>query len=166
MNRTALAFAAALLGSLYLAGTALAVEPFPLKLGTEQPLSVNITRNDGGTFKVNTTHAICIDSDTSAKVGQALNKVNVSSSTTTAVPTTALVGRRTVSIQNHGPNEIFCCFTAACTPVIDESWAVAAKANGLPGQQTFDMNDAMPVRCKARTADQVNGGSTIVLELQ
>lgn len=145
-----------------------AVEPVPLSphLGGASLQQTTITRNDGGTLTVPLQNAVCLDSNSAAKVGAVTTKVNVATATTTAVPTTALVGRRTISLQNHGPNPIWCCFVAACTPVVDESWQVAAKAAGVPGQQTFDVSDAMPVRCKASTADQVNGGSTIALELQ
>ncbi len=77
----------------------------------------------------------------------------------TAVPTTGLAGRRSVSINNNGPNEIRCGFNNSVTT----STGTAVAANG--GYVSWDITDAVTVYCIAKTANQSAAAATNYTEI-
>jgi nitrogen fixation-related uncharacterized protein len=88
-------------------------------------------------------------------------EVLVLNTAATAVPTSPLVGRRSVEVQNLGPNAIFCTL-GGDTPVVSKSRQLAASG----GTWAFDVSEAIVVKCIAGTADQVTGAATIVSEVK
>jgi hypothetical protein len=78
-------------------------------------------------------------------------------STATAVPTTAAGDRRSIEIQNQGPNPIYCAMTSAT--------AVSAKARKIDtgGSWGLDLSSGTTVYC-ITTVDQVTGAATVVTE--
>lgn len=66
--------------------------------------------------------------------------------------------RRGSFIQNNGPNDIFCGLRVG-DAVIDKSFKIAASG----GTWTFD--SPLDVWCRAKTADQVTGAATTVIEV-
>lgn len=68
--------------------------------------------------------------------------------------------RRAISIQNLGPNAIYCAFSASANAVLTKSIKIG---NG----ETFSMNfpAGISIWCRAATADQLTGAATIVTEI-
>lgn len=79
----------------------------------------------------------------------------------TTVPASALASRRSIEIQNNGPNPIYC--------TVDGS-APVATTNGrwvLSGQAwSLDIGPLIVVRCIAGSAAQLTGAATMVTELR
>jgi hypothetical protein len=79
----------------------------------------------------------------------------------TAVPATALAGRKAIEIQNNGPNTIYCTV---------DGTAPVATTNGrwiLTGNAwSIDLGPSIVVTCIAGVADQVSGAATMVTELR
>jgi hypothetical protein len=80
----------------------------------------------------------------------------------TAVPATALVGRRALEIQNLGPNAIYC---STGTPVLATARKLSA-AGGVDSLWALDASDNIVIKCLAATANQVTTAATIVTELK
>jgi hypothetical protein len=95
----------------------------------------------------------------SADVSATQTEVLVLASASTACPTTPLVGRKAVEIQNLGPNAIFC--KPGGSGVVNTTRKIAAGATWA-----FDAGDVITVGCKAATADQLTTAATIVTELK
>lgn len=77
----------------------------------------------------------------------------------TAVPTTILTGRRSVFVQNNGPNEIVC----ATNTSVSLTNGVTLAANG--GNITLDCGTPCAMNCIAQTANQVSGAATNFIEI-
>lgn len=105
-----------------------------------------------------------VGSNTAAKTSGATTEVLVSSSATTTLPATPLVGRRSVAIQNLGPNALWCSIGSPTTPVVGKSWKIDSLASGQ-NVLFLDISDKILVRCIAATATQVTGAATIVVEV-
>lgn len=78
--------------------------------------------------------------------------------------TSTLVGRRSVEVQNLGPNPIYCAVVAAST---DSADAVLTKSRRVANGEAWAL-DLPPGRflyARAATADQVTGAATIVTEI-
>lgn len=100
----------------------------------------------------------------SASSSGVTTEVLVLNSATTDVPATPLAGRRSMEIQNLGPNAIFCCLgTAAsnCTAAANTSRQI-----GVDGTWSLDISDNIEVDCFAATADQLTTNGTIVTEVR
>jgi hypothetical protein len=78
--------------------------------------------------------------------------------TPTALPASPLYLRKSVSIQNLGPNPIYIAFSAA--------EAVATKARRLATYDTLTVERQGVTLYAVTTVDQVTGAATIVMELQ
>jgi len=85
----------------------------------------------------------------------------VSASVATTVPSSALIGRRAVEIQNLGPNAIYCAL-GGTAPVVSKTRAIAASG----GVWAIDLGAGVIVKCLAATADQVTGAATITTEVR
>lgn len=79
----------------------------------------------------------------------------------TAVPSATFSGRRTLEIQNLGPNDIYCTVDGSA-PVVNKSRKVAA--NG--GSFALAVGGQIPVKCIADAAAQVTGAATIATEIK
>lgn len=92
---------------------------------------------------------------TAAQTSMAQNEVLVLN-TAVAVPASALVGRRSIEIQNRGPNSIFC---GPGTPV-------ALKAREIrPGESwAADVVDTIALKCITASVNQLTTAATIVTE--
>ncbi len=77
--------------------------------------------------------------------------------TATALPSTPLFFRRSVEIQNLGPNPSFVAFSAET--------AVATKAHRLATNDTFTVSGESFLLYAITTVNQVTGAATIVSEL-
>lgn len=89
----------------------------------------------------------------------ATTEVLVSSSVATALPASALYQRRTVEVQNLGPNPIYVAFTSA--------GAVVDKARKLATGDTWTVSGTgFTLYAIASTADQLTTAATIVSEVQ
>lgn len=89
------------------------------------------------------------------------DEVLVDNTTVTAVPASDLSGRRSIEIQNLGPNAIYCSLGGE-DPVLTKSRKIDASG----GTWALDVSDAIDVECLAATADQVTGAATIVCEIK
>lgn len=86
-------------------------------------------------------------------------EVLVLNSASTATPTTPASGRRSIEIQNRGPNSIFC--KPGGTGALNTTREIR------PGDAwSLDLGSAIAVGCRAATADQVTTAATIVTELK
>lgn len=100
----------------------------------------------------------------SAKYAATTTETLVLNATATAMPASVQKPRKSVEIQNLGPNAIFCCIgtvASPCTPTVNKSRQVAASG----GSWTVDASSNLIVKCKAATADQATGAATIVTEV-
>ncbi len=80
--------------------------------------------------------------------------------TATKLPNTVSAkGRVGLEIQNLGPNQIFCAFSAA-TAVVDKARMVA-----VDGAWKVDAPEHTSIWCVAATANQITGNATIVSEI-
>lgn len=95
----------------------------------------------------------------SAQTSGDCDEVLVDNTTVTAVPASDLAGRRSIEIQNLGPNAIYCSLGGE-DPVLTKS----RKIDAAGGTWALDISDAVDVECLAATADQVTGAATIVCE--
>lgn len=80
----------------------------------------------------------------------------------TAVPTTALVGRKSITLQNLGPNVIFCTLDGS-SPLTTGALGYRIDANG--GVVTFNVGPAVAVKC-ITTVNQLTTAATQVTELR
>ena len=78
----------------------------------------------------------------------------------TAVPTTALTQRKSIELQNLGPNAIFCTVDGTA-PVVNKARQIAAN-----GTWALDVGPAVVLTCIAATAAQVTGAATIATEVR
>jgi hypothetical protein len=103
--------------------------------------------------------------DTSGRVIEApssaseYGQVLVLASAATEVASSALSGRRSIVVQNNGPNEMRCGDDNAVTTAT----GIAVAPNG--GTVTLPIDAGLEVWCIAKTADQVNGAATNYWEL-
>jgi len=80
--------------------------------------------------------------------------------TSTAVPTTALVRRKTMEIQNNGAGTIYCTVDGtAAVATTNGRWIAAGAAWSL------DVGNGISVNCIA-AASQTSGAATMVTELR
>lgn len=82
----------------------------------------------------------------------------------TTVPPTSLSGRRTLGLQNCGPNDITCFLAISCGAAAT-GISVPAKASGICGFFAMDISANIPVSCIASTAPQLTTAATIAIEL-
>jgi hypothetical protein len=85
-------------------------------------------------------------------------EVLVGAITPTALPATPLFLRRSVEIQNLGPNPIYIAF--------NEDEAVVDKARKLSTGDTYSITRQGVTLYAITTVEQVTGAATIVMELQ
>jgi len=86
-------------------------------------------------------------------------EVLVSNTTPTPLPASSLYNRRTVEVQNLGPNPIYVAFSSAA--------AVVTKARRLATNDSWTVSGTgFTLYAIAGTADQVTGAATIVSEVQ
>ena len=78
--------------------------------------------------------------------------------TATALPTTPLFFRRSVEVQNLGPNPIFVAYSS--------DTAVATKARRLATNDTWSVSGQGFTLYAITTVDQVTGAATIVSEIE
>jgi hypothetical protein len=127
------------------------------------PVSLSATVTVTGTVNQGTpavaTNAWYVN--TTAETTGVTTEVLVLASATTAVPTSALAGRRAIELQNIGSNSIFCCVGASCTAVVNKTRKIA-----VGDAWSIDAGAAVVVRCIAATADQTTGVATIVTEVK
>jgi hypothetical protein len=85
-------------------------------------------------------------------------EVLVLTASAVALPTTPLFFRRSVTVQNLGPNPIFVAFSSAA--------AVATKAHRLAQYDTLSVNgESFELYAITTSANQVTGAATIVSEV-
>jgi hypothetical protein len=99
-----------------------------------------------------------VATNNTAFTSSVMTEVLVDTAAATATPAVPLVGRKSIEIQNVGPNPIWCNVNAA---------AVITKARrvGTNESWAFDCNDSACVTtCRASTALQASGAATIVSE--
>lgn len=97
--------------------------------------------------------------NTSASISAAHGEVACSEQAATALPATALDGRRSILVQNLGPNAIYVCASDAC----DDETGLRV----LPGGTlSLDVGDAIGLYCRASTAAQVAGAGVRYLEVR
>ncbi len=96
-----------------------------------------------------------------ARRAGATTEVLVLASGPVTMPTTALVQRKSIELQNLGPNPIYCT-VGGSAPVLLKSRQVPA--NG--GTWSLGVGPSVLVKCLAATGDQVTGAATIVTEVQ
>lgn len=91
------------------------------------------------------------------------NEVLVLNATATLL-TTTLSGRRSVEVQNLGPNAIFCAVSSSTT---DSTAAVVNKSRKVGAGEAWalDLPPGRSLYAKAATADQVTGAATVVTEV-
>lgn len=98
-----------------------------------------------------------VSTNPAAVTSGTLTEVLVQTSST-AVPSSALSGRRSLEIQNLGPNTIFC---SPGTPVLNKSRAIAPNS-----AWALDVGSAVVISCLAATANQSTGAATIATEVK
>lgn len=96
-------------------------------------------------------------------MGTFTNEVLVLNATSTLL-TTTLVARRSVEVQNLGPNPIYCAVSAGST---DSAVAVVTKARKVAAGEAWalDLPPGRSIYAKAGTTDQVTTAATIVTEV-
>lgn len=131
--------------------------------GTQGAWSVTST----GTVAITSTDAgVTIPVNFTAQSGQVTETLVIISDGGASSCTTlnALAGRRSLGIQNCGPNDVTCNIGSAC-PRQGGGIMINAKANGICGFFAMDLGSNTAVTCLTANANQVADGGTIVIEL-
>jgi hypothetical protein len=132
--------------------------------------SVGIHATDGGNVTVDGTVTCNQGADggnpwltnTSAQLGGATTEVLVQTydGGCSSMPTTPLSGRRSVELQNMGPNEINCTVNGSC-PGVGSGRRIASG-----GTWALDIGSAVLVKCVANTLTQLSDAGTWVTEIR
>lgn len=81
----------------------------------------------------------------------------------TAVPTTTLAGRKSIEIQNLGPNAIYCTVDGQAPTVATLGRKIIGNADAT---WSTDVGPGVTIKCIAATAAQVAGACTMVTEVR
>lgn len=147
-----LALATILVGGVAIAGTA----------WTGTGMSIFGARPTGNPAEIKATSNGSLHTYGGAATSSATAEVLVLNSAATAVPASALSGRKAIEIQNLGPNAIYCRCDGT-NPVVSK----ARKLDASGGLFSIDCDDtACACKCIAATADQVTTAATIVTEIK
>lgn len=105
--------------------------------------------------------------NTSSRRSGKTTQVLVLNSAATLVPTVNLAGRKTVLLQNLGPNAIFCTVGGE-TPLTTGALGYRIEAATATASTTLrlDAGSAIAIKCIAATADQATTAATQVTELR
>ncbi len=107
-----------------------------------------------------------VSTNSSAVTSGVLTESLVLFSDAGTVPASPLSGRRSIELQNLGPNAIWCAVGSTSTAVTIGKARKLGSVGSVDSVWSLDISDAVAMRCISSTADQVTAGATAVTEIK